>query len=524
MGDFYCKDGSCAEIATYGYNSSENIFCKTHMLDDMVITFEPKQILQLKDYEFKKYQKCYFKTCNLKSSFNFLEKPAICCKKHSLNGMIDVIHPKCEKCSTRPSYNFEGKKNPIRCAKHIEEGMICLTVKMCITCLKVSAHFNYLDEDEALYCVTCKKEDMCNIISKKCQCGKHRPIFGNIDDTTARYCNECKKDNMIDIKNTKCQCGSRPSFNYEGLPAKFCAKCKLPDMVIIIKNICIVCKNTYANFNYADQEKAIHCATCKLENMVDIRNRKCPCGKTPSFNFPGEITRVYCVDCKEPGMISLIASMCITCNITQATQNYPGKIEYLYCAKCKLDGMIDVKTRTCKNDWCNTIANSKYENYCLRCFIHEHPDQKISKHYKIKERYVTDFIKEKFANYTIVFDKTTGGCSKRRPDAYIDLQTHIIIFECNENKHKYYDTACEIARINELFTDFGDRPIVFIMFNPDGYDDVLSSFKYHLQTGVPIIRDVDEWNNRLKKLKECIEKNIKTIPTETVFEYMFYDS
>ena len=104
------------------------------------------------------------------------------------------------------------------------------------------------------------------------------------------------------------------------------------------------------------------------------------------------------------------------------------------------------------------------------------------------------------------------------------MLTHIIIVECDENQHKDYDTTCEIARINELFTDLGDRPIVFIRFNPDAYDNKHSSFKYHKISGVPIIHNIDEWNGRLEILKNCINQYIQTIPSETKFEYLFYNS
>ena len=82
MEDIYCKDGDCMEVATYGYNSGENIFCKDHSLDDMMITFKKEQILLLENYEAKIRRICYFKDCNKESSYNFNgQKPAICCKK-----------------------------------------------------------------------------------------------------------------------------------------------------------------------------------------------------------------------------------------------------------------------------------------------------------------------------------------------------------------------------------------------------------------------------------------------------------
>jgi Holliday junction resolvasome RuvABC endonuclease subunit len=81
----------------------------------------------------------------------------------------------------------------------------------------------------------------------------------------------------------------------------------------------------------------------------------------------------------------------------------------------------------------------------------------------------------------------------------------------------------------ELFQDLGNRPIVFIRFNPDSYIDeedneVKSSFKYHSSLGVPFIRDKDEWNNRLQKLKDTLDYHLHNIPTkEVTVENLFYD-
>ena len=71
---------------------------------------------------------------------------------------------------------------------------------------------------------------------------------------------------------------------------------------------------------------------------------------------------------------------------------------------------------------CNILpSNLKYKGYCLRCFIHLFPNEKISRNYKVKENHMTEFIKEEFKNEELVFDKqVNGGCSLRRPDVYID--------------------------------------------------------------------------------------------------------
>ena len=43
------------------------------------------------------------------------------------------------------------------------------------------------------------------------------------------------------------------------------------------------------------------------------------------------------------------------------------------------------------------------------------------------------FLREKFPNLWLTFDKTPGACSMRRPDCYLALTTHAIIVECDEN-------------------------------------------------------------------------------------------
>ena len=143
---------------------------------------------------------------------------------------------------------------------------------------------------------------------------------------------------------------------------------------------------------------------------------------------------------------------------------------------------------------------------------------------------MTDFIKEQFKEQVMIFDKQTGGCSKRRPDVYIDKFTHIVIIECDENQHKNEEyNSCENKRTMELFQDFGNRPIVFIRFNPDSYVNeenkkIQSSFKMHKALDVPVIRDSNEWVCRLNVLKKTIDKWLIKIPEKEITnEYLFYD-
>ena len=193
--------------------------------------------------------------------------------------------------------------------------------------------------------------------------------------------------------------------------------------------------------------------------------------------------------------------------------------------------MIDIIANCCKTELCDTIANSKkYKGYCCRCFINLFPDNKISKIYKVKEQHMVDFINLHFKDYVECYDKIIqDGCSRRRPDCLIKLNDYNIIIECDENQHKNGDYSCNNKRTMELFNDLGNSLIIFIRFNPDSYINnkgkkKLSSFKYHQTLNVPTIRNKEEWNGRLNKLKETVEYYLNNLPKKEVEEVkLFYD-
>ena len=122
-----------------------------------------------------------------------------------------------------------------------------------------------------------------------------------------------------------------------------------------------------------------------------------------------------------------------------------------------------------KKHRCETIGNPKYEGYCVACFVNnpENQSKPAMRNYKTKEKDVVDRITQAFTNFTWVADKKVqDGCSRRRPDLLLDMGSHIIIMEVDENKHTDYDCSCEHKRLIELSQDLQHRPIIFIRFNP----------------------------------------------------------
>ena len=191
--------------------------------------------------------------------------------------------------------------------------------------------------------------------------------------------------------------------------------------------------------------------------------------------------------------------------------------------------MVDVVSKRCKSSWCYTSVKQKYDGYCLYCYVNLFPGKPVSRNYKTKEYSVVEFIKGKF-NFNWIADKIiNGGCSRRRPDLLLDLMTHVIIIEIDENQHVMYDCSCENKRIMELSQDLGHRPIVFIRFNPDEYftDKTITSCWGQDKHGICVVKKskVKEWEHRLAMLEQTVQYWIKYQSEKTVeVVELFYDT
>jgi hypothetical protein len=156
----------------------------------------------------------------------------------------------------------------------------------------------------------------------------------------------------------------------------------------------------------------------------------------------------------------------------------------------------------------------------------------VIRNYKTKEKNVIDFIKQTFSEYSWVSDKRViDGCSSKRPDIYVDMGSHIIVIEVDENQHKQYDCSCENKRLMEISQDFNFRPIVLIRFNPDGYIKnngiKVTSCWISGQTGIYRIpkNKHEEWQSRLNILKEHIEYWAQNETNKTIeLIHLFFDN
>jgi len=341
---------------------------------------------------------------------------------------------------------------------------------------------------------------------------------------------------MVDVKSKRCaeiNCKIKPSYNYEGEKAKYCFEHSQKNMINVISKKCIEpnCKKI-PTYNY-EGEKALYCIQHSKKGMIDVANPKCiekNCNIRPNYNYEGQ-KALYCLNHRRDDMVDVTHPKCkeIGCK-TRPTYNFKGNPPK-YCVMHKHPNMYDVGNKMCKNEWCLTQVRGKYDGYCLYCYINLFPDKPVTRNYKTKEYAVVEYIKSKFENLSWLSDKKIiDGCSRRRPDLFIDLGDQIIIVEIDENQHDTYDCSCENKRLMELSTDVGHRPIVFIRFNPDEYienkNNIASCWSIN-NNGICVVKNnkKKEWEQRLKQLEETINYWLINRTDKTIeIVHLFYDS
>ena len=295
--------------------------------------------------------------------------------------------------------------------------------------------------------------------------------------------------------------------------------------------------NSIALYNIKGEKTAIYCKAHKKETMVNVVNKLCQeenCNVCPSFNIKSEKSAIYCGTHKKENMIRVTHKLCQEPNCKSVPSfNYEGLKIGIYCGSHKKENMINVFQKRCKMDNCQVSVrnniNDKYKGYCFFCFLHIFPDEPMVKNFKTKEKYVSDSVKERFSDYTWIIDKKIeGGCSKKRPDMFLDFGSHVIIIEIDESQHNGY--SCENKRTMIISQDIEHRPLVIIRFNPDGYkikeEKNITSCWATNQYGIHTIKrsKKKEWNDRLEILYKEIEYWTRTVPDKIIKNiYLFYD-
>jgi hypothetical protein len=246
--------------------------------------------------------------------------------------------------------------------------------------------------------------------------------------------------------------------------------------------------------------------------------------------------KAWCIDCGGSAFCEhdKIKSYCIDCGGSQICKHGKQKQICIFCNP-------NCACITCKAIYVN--KRTQFYPYCEACFSNLYPTHPKVRHYKRKEHYFQDELQTRFENdkddCKMIFNKIIDdGCSKRRPDILLDLLLFTLIVEFDENQHKHesYTPECENMRMMSLFEDLGNRPIIFIRFNPDGYTDDKGKHKGCFKDIIDENRkkyyeiDYDEWDKRIDSVEEKIRFYIEMSKKgeypvkEITIEKLYYDN
>jgi len=380
------------------------------------------------------------------------------------------------------------------------EIVLCPHEKITYNCILCNPRRFCIHDKRKELCKDCKGSSICihNNVKQRCRDCNGSAFCSH--DKRKELCKDCKGSSICIHNNVKQRCRDCSG-------SAFCSHDKRRDQ-------CRDCNGTaFCNHDKAKQR----CRECNGSAFCNHDKRKELCRECGGSAFCSHDKRknqcrdcsgtVFCIHDKRKELCKDCkgSSICIHDKVKQRCRECNGSA---FCSHDKRKELCKEHggKYLCKEPLCETIRNKKYilyKGYCTYCFIHLFPNESIARNYKTKEKCVTDYISSLYTGDQWRFDKTIqDGCSKRRPDALLDMGSHLLIVEVDEHKHSSYDCSCENKRLMQLSIDVGHRPIVFIRFNPDANDTSSSCFSIHKKTGLLYVSSMkkDEWNKRLKSL------------------------
>ena len=176
--------------------------------------------------------------------------------------------------------------------------------------------------------------------------------------------------------------------------------------------------------------------------MVNVVNKRCRCDRAiPSFNLPGETGAVCCVLCRDENMVNVKDQKCPGNGTTECPYQRVGNRKYKhYCTECfRREFPLDPLTFQIR---CKT------KEIAVRDFINE--------------------VFEGFQHDRILETGHCDCTVRRRIDHRKLIGNTILVIETDENQHKSYDQMDEETRYNDLFMAHSGKWI-YIRYNPDKY-------------------------------------------------------
>lgn len=140
--------------------------------------------------------------------------------------------------------------------------------------------------------------------------------------------------------------------------------------------------------------------------------------------------------------------------------NYPGCLKYPRDAKtgkCASHG----GGYRCVSCQLFFVANGG------KCYVCRSGSEKQLRHEEILKDRLTGWNLH-WSSHNSTLPCAPNSC-KKRPDFVYFTDERVIVLECDEDYHRYYEVSCEISRIGVL-KDQLKLPMLLVRFNPDSAD------------------------------------------------------
>jgi hypothetical protein len=208
--------------------------------------------------------------------------------------------------------------------------------------------------------------------------------------------------------------------------------------------------------------------------MVDVLNKRCPCGKQPKFNVLGETAGVCCMKCKTSEMVDVVNKVC------------PG-----------YDRPCPVRTY---------IGNG--HTYCMSCDPNEYRRKLYKQHEEAFFEYVKDKIDVHKREFRVSFDPAETSKKFARLDGIVFGDGIIVCLEVDEDSHEDYD--CDEHRMHlvtaELLQKYPDYAVSWVRVDPT-------------------TSEKSQWSNKSKAIREkrfedvvkCVYDILKSRETKVVY-------
>ena len=355
--------------------------------------------------------------------------------------------------------------------------------------------------------------------------------ISNFGKTGKWYRKKCKQCTYNSIK---CKHGKRKDRCCEGdcngigmckhgIRQMRCKKCE-GSQICEHKNIKNRCKECGGS-DYCEHGKLKrYCKECDGSAFCKHGKRRTRCKECGgSIYCKHEKQKIYCKECDGSAYCEheKLKKYCKECGGSQICEHDKRKDR---CHKCGGTSLCIHCEHILINKKRYVESLDKKVRCCARCFYHFYPNDKIPRRYKMRQNYFNEKLIEEFGDIFEYDKQIKCGCSKRRPDWFIDCYKYSIIIELDEDQHKY--TSCDEKRMMELFQDLGNRQLVLIRINPDKYNKKgkmkEGCFEFDEKNTIKCL--TKEFDRRFNKLVNFIDYYLDNEPEkEITVRKLFFD-